>query len=401
MNKWLMSVLILGVQMLFIFNIWTYVEGNNDFDISGNKSAIYQVTKNNIEDEYEKLRRDKITPWSFLQSGHSIIIIDYYGKEIDYSGIKFEGTPELKFWNGFIEPFLKDIIFRAFDNTIQLCRDKKLYSATPIRETGQLLNVLVRKVYSDMADVDRTLRGAGFPQNIEKKDVSGKAKPILNLIDERVESELSVRKRLTEFYHNEWMVPLTIISLIVGIVVGIIALLEKFFHILPRKRSRKLFEEEFEKWNDSAFSYIPTHDIVRRFSGHLLKNNTDDNRKAFGLLCTIQHGDKLMNSLLEKYKDNTSVIPFVFDFISGRGIRVGWRAEYVLSKFDEENIKNYLQSLSEEAKQSENLKVTIHRITKGEVENYLKQQLNNDNQKLKSYAHEVLNQIHTRTHVKL
>ena len=202
MNKWLRCVLVLGVQILFLFGIWTYVEGNNKFDISGNKSAIYQITKNMIEDEYEKLRRDKITPWSFLHSGHSLKIKDYYGKEIYYSGvIKFEGSPEHKFWNDFIEPFLEDIVFRSIDNTIKLCRDKKLYSATPIRETGGLLKVLVRKVYNDMADVDRRLRGAGFPQNIEKKDVSGKINPFLSLIDERIKSELSIRKRLNEFYH--------------------------------------------------------------------------------------------------------------------------------------------------------------------------------------------------------
>ena len=185
---------------------------NSIYRIPGDKSAIYQITKKMIENEYEKLRRDKITPWSFLQSRHPFKCKDFYGKEIYYSGVKFEGTPELVFWDGFIEPFLSDIIFRAFNTTIQLCRDKKIYSATPIRETGKLLKVLVLKVYSDMADVDRRLRGAGFPQNIEKKDVSGKVKPFLSLIDERVGSELSIRERLNEFYHNNpglvWLIGL-------------------------------------------------------------------------------------------------------------------------------------------------------------------------------------------------
>lgn len=222
MNKWLL----LGVQMLFIVGSWTYtvraevtetdtnqyIGGKNNFYIKGDKSAIYQITKNIIEDEYEKLRRDKITPWSFLQSGHSFKCIDFFGREIYYSGVKFEGSPELVFWDGFIEPFLKDIIFRTINNTIQLCREKKIFSATPIKETGELLKVLVRKVYNDMADVDRRLRGAGFPQKIEKKDVSGKVQPFLILIDERVGSELSIRKRLNEFYYNHpglvWLIGL-------------------------------------------------------------------------------------------------------------------------------------------------------------------------------------------------
>lgn len=239
MNRWLL----LGVQMLFLFGSWTYPviaevtetdtnyygEGNIKFDITGDRSAIYQITKNMIEDEYEKLRQDKITPWSFLQSGHSFKCIDFYGKEINYSGVKFEGTPELVFWDGFIEPFLKDIIFRAINNTIQLCRDKKLYSATPIRETGELLKVFVRKVYNDMADVDRRLRGAGFPQNIEKKDVSVKIKPFLSLIDERVDSELTVRKWLNEFYNNNpgliWLIGLPFMG---SLIIFIIKLLKKY-----------------------------------------------------------------------------------------------------------------------------------------------------------------------------
>jgi hypothetical protein len=214
MNKRLLLYYISAVQLLLLFNFFSYVEATDEFYISGNKSEIHQVTKNNIESEYEKLRREKITPWSFFNSGHPITVIDFYGKEIKYSGVKFEGSPELTFWSGFIEPFLKDIIFRTFDNTIHLCREKKLYSAEPIRETGQLLKVLVSKVYSDMADVDRRLRGGGYPQNIKKKDVSDKVQPILNLINERVDSELSLRNKLNEFYdYNQGLIWLAGISI--------------------------------------------------------------------------------------------------------------------------------------------------------------------------------------------
>lgn len=44
-----------------------------------------------------------------------------------------------------------------------------------------------------MADVDRALRGNGYPNKVNKKDVSSKISLMAKLINERVESELSIR----------------------------------------------------------------------------------------------------------------------------------------------------------------------------------------------------------------
>jgi len=101
-----------------------------------------------------------------------------------------------------------------------------MYLAAPIRETGELLKVLVRKVYNDMADVDRRLRGRGYPRNVVKKDVRGKVEPFLSLIDERVRSELSARKRLNEFRHNNpgltWLIGIIIILIPPSVIVPLV-----------------------------------------------------------------------------------------------------------------------------------------------------------------------------------
>ena len=157
------------------------------------KSAIYHLTNRIIEEEYEKLRREKITPWAFLHSGHPFKCTKYSGEEISYSDVRYEGSPEYIFWNGFIEPFLKDIIFRTIDNTIEISRNKKINLAHPLKEVGVLLKKLVSKTYDAMADVDRKLRGNGYPNKVNKKDVSTKISLMAKLIDERVESELSIR----------------------------------------------------------------------------------------------------------------------------------------------------------------------------------------------------------------
>lgn len=190
------------------------------------KTAIYHVTKKMIEDEYELLRRDKITPWAFLHSGHPFRCTDFYGKEISYPEIRFKGSSETVFWTRFIEPFLEDIILRSLDKTVSLCRDKKINLNKPISETGTMLKVIVRNVYEDMADVDRRLRGNGYPGSVKKKDVTSKIASMSQLIDERIKSELAIWKKpstLTEFYHNH-----PFLFWLIRALIGIAAWISKF-----------------------------------------------------------------------------------------------------------------------------------------------------------------------------
>ena len=190
---------------------------------------------------------------------------------------------------------------------------------------------------------------------------------------------------------------LTIISIIIGILAGIIAILEKFFHILPWSRGpRKLFEREFSLWKESSYSHISRHEDFRRFAGFVTKNQLDDVRNTFALLCAIQHGDKLMHDLIQKNQDNNAAVPFIFDFVSGRGIRVGWRAEYALTCMRRDNVKTFIDQLPQETKKSEIVKASIQRILENKVENFLLSQLKGEDRKLKTYANEVLNQIQSK-----
>ena len=194
------------------------------------------------------------------------------------------------------------------------------------------------------------------------------------------------------------MVTLTQISLIAGVVLAGVTLLEKFFHIFSRTRgSRKVFEQEFTKWKESAYSYIAPHENLRRFAGYVLRSQLDEERSIFGLLCAIQHGDKLLHDLIAKNYANSIAIPFVFDFVSGRGIRIGWRAEYVLSRFNVGEVKKYIDHLPQTSKKDENLSSSIERILKHRVEDFLRSQLTSDNTKLRVHADEVLKQIQSRS----
>jgi hypothetical protein len=86
-----------------------------------NKSPAYSFIKEHVELELQKLEKDKVTPWAFLLSGKQLKLTDYFGKEIPYSGIGFEGSPQIVFWKGFIQPFLQDITSRCFSRTREFC----------------------------------------------------------------------------------------------------------------------------------------------------------------------------------------------------------------------------------------------------------------------------------------
>ncbi len=190
---------------------------------------------------------------------------------------------------------------------------------------------------------------------------------------------------------------LTIISIIIGILAGIIAILEKFFHILPWSRGpRKLFEREFSLWKESSYSHISRHEDFRRFAGFVTKNQLDEERNTFALLCAIQHGDKLMHELIHKNQGNKTAVPFIFDFVSGRGIRVGWRAEYTLSCMNRDNVRTFIDQLPQETKESEIMRASIQRIIEDKVKNFLQSQLEGADRKLRTYANEVLNQIQSK-----
>jgi hypothetical protein len=196
------------------------------------KTNLYPIINKLINDEWVRLHRDQIIPWVFLNTGRVFRCKDFYGKEIQYQGVLFEGSPREVFWGRYIEPFLEDISYRAIDQTIQLCNEKMEILKEPLLETSELLKILVRKAYDLMADVDQRLRGSGFPQNIMKRSVDGEIAAMDIFIDDRVKSEIAMYKppvKSIKFYHEHpflfWSISifLGILSVILG-VWGILAL---------------------------------------------------------------------------------------------------------------------------------------------------------------------------------
>jgi hypothetical protein len=196
---------------------------NESIELTYGRTDLYPAINKFVNDEWEKLRRGQITPWALLQSGKGFLCKYFDETKIQYQGeVIFEGSPREVFWGHYIEPFLEDISYRAIDQAIHLCKDKNVRLNEPLLETTQLLKLLFRKTFNLMADIDRGLRGRGYPQNIEKRGVDAEIAAMDKFIDTRVESDIrmyktkSISERLNDFYHKYQL-----LLWIVGITVGL------------------------------------------------------------------------------------------------------------------------------------------------------------------------------------
>lgn len=194
------------------------------------ESPAYSFIKERIELEFEHLEREKITPWTFFRTDKGARLTDFFGKEVSYigGGLEFEGSPREYFWNGFIQPFLNDIVSRNFSATEDFCRKKRLDWRLPLEETAFLLKTGIKKVYSRMSVIDQRLRGEGYPDSVPRYSPEKEVASSEAFVDQRLTAEAALqpaaRKTLNTFYEEQkfwfWFI---------GIVIAIAGVLLKIF----------------------------------------------------------------------------------------------------------------------------------------------------------------------------
>jgi len=138
------------------------------------------------------LEKDKVTPWAFLLTRNGLQVTDFFEKQIYYQGLEFEGSPRHVFWNGFIQPFLKDIVSRNFSATRDFCQNHSIDSNVPLEETASLLKTGIRHIYRRMIDIDQRLRGKGFPNAVPKYDAKAEIEASEAFIAERLSAEITL-----------------------------------------------------------------------------------------------------------------------------------------------------------------------------------------------------------------
>jgi hypothetical protein len=130
----------------------------------------------------------------FLHSSRPFRVEDFFKRPIKYQGIRFEGLPRQLFWNGYIEPFLKDIISRSINQTLELSKEQKVAVYSSVQETCQLLKLMVGNIYKEMAEVDLMLREERDSNNLAKREVNNNIAFMSLVVDDMADLALSKLK---------------------------------------------------------------------------------------------------------------------------------------------------------------------------------------------------------------
>jgi hypothetical protein len=193
-------------------------------------TPIYPIVEKFVNDEYARLENAQITPWAFF-NGNGLKVNDFYGKPIAYSGIRFSGSPAQVFWNGYIEPFLEDISFRAIDLSMKVAADRKIPLRQPLLEVQGQLYSLCRRTFDRMANIDQRLRGDGFPAKVGPRRTENELARMHQFIDKRIDAELrAIPAAPSRFARlNEWYAARPLIARAIGPAVAVVRHVAKFF----------------------------------------------------------------------------------------------------------------------------------------------------------------------------
>jgi len=178
----------------------------------------------NIDEQFSRLIDQKIAPWAFFNTGKMPQITDYHGRTIKYSGVKFEGSPNLVFWHSFIDPFIRSIIVESIEWGIKLADSANIPTLTVLEMIGSRLKMQIHKTYTYMSEIDQRIRGEGYPERVQRRDVSDKVNSMCAFLEEHILSAKQIYHQgfsLNRLYHEHpfwfWLIG-TVIAVILGII---------------------------------------------------------------------------------------------------------------------------------------------------------------------------------------
>jgi hypothetical protein len=155
-------------------------------------TPLFPTFEKRITDSVNDLIAAQVIPWSFLTAGPPLRLKRFDGRKISYQGVTFEGTTQDVFWRGYIEPFLEDLVVRELAFAVESCKERKVDARETLRELQGLLLSGCSKVFAQMADVDRRLRGHGYPDSVPLRSVKSEQDQMTAFIQTRVSAELEL-----------------------------------------------------------------------------------------------------------------------------------------------------------------------------------------------------------------
>ena len=171
-------------------------------NIPGERTALYPISQERVK-ELDRIISDKLMKWRMFHAKWKLHVTDFYRKEINYEGVKYEGSPQLVFWSNFTEPFLENCITDILNKTYRECQNRNLNPDEYLKEASDLLKALTRKVFKEMSRVDQVLRGNGYPDSVKPREVTGKIAKMDQFINAHLKAIIHRGDENSEKNHEE------------------------------------------------------------------------------------------------------------------------------------------------------------------------------------------------------
>jgi hypothetical protein len=155
-------------------------------------TSLFPAFKKRVTDAVERVLKRQVFPWSLFNSGHPFRIKTHEGKEIAYEGVGFEGSPRQVFWGRYIEPFLGELCVAEISAAVAMAKERNVDGRLLLQELQTLLSAGFHRVYEHMADIDRRLRGKGFPNSVEQAPVERPLKSMNEFLESHIRAELEM-----------------------------------------------------------------------------------------------------------------------------------------------------------------------------------------------------------------
>jgi hypothetical protein len=156
-------------------------------------TPLFPTFEKRIKDAVGNLIQQQVTPWSFLMTTNGLKTKYFNGKDISYRGVGFEGSPRRVFWSsGYIDPYLENLCINEISAAVKLANDREVDIKLLLLEVQALLNAGIGYVYSNMAKVDRGLRGRGDPNSVPLQNVDNRIQFIKRFLERHIQAEISM-----------------------------------------------------------------------------------------------------------------------------------------------------------------------------------------------------------------
>ncbi len=190
-------------------------------------TPLFPLLEKRISDNMQAIINSQVIPWVFMTSGKPFRIKRFDGREIAYEGLAFEGSPQDVFWSRYVEPFLEDEILKELAFVIETCQKRQIDALSVLSELEGLLVSLCRKVFASMADVDRRLRGGGYPERLVLRSIDSELTNMIDFIKVHIEAERAMWK--PKAWHESWYDKNKFWVWFIGILFALAGLAVKFF----------------------------------------------------------------------------------------------------------------------------------------------------------------------------